>query len=125
MEEFNSFSIAIKATEKAIRQKIEKKKLADDDWELCIGLTAAQKKTCELAFELGQNEVLLEWGSKSDKIKAKKAIPLLNKKIKNIRNLDGVKIMDLQFKLEDEIELLNSELRVLNNLKSRNPRHIM
>jgi uncharacterized protein YwgA len=125
MEEFNSFSVAIKATEKAISQKTEKKKSIDADWQLCMSLTDAHKRIGELAYELGQNEGLLDWGSKSEKIKAKKAIPLLSRKIKHIQNLDGVKIMDLQFKLEDEIEVLNSELRVLNNLKSRNPRHIM
>lgn len=125
MEEFNSFTVAIKATEKEIALKEKKKKAVDDDWDLCISLTAARERVKGLFYEIGKNVGLLDWGNKAEKAEAKKAIPLLNRKVKRIQNLDGAKVMDLQFKLEKEIEELHSELRVLKSLKNRNPRHIM
>jgi hypothetical protein len=125
VEEFNNFSVAIKATTKEIALKEKKKKTVDEDWELSINYTAASEMVGKLAYELGKREGLLSWGNRTEKVEAKKAIPLLERKIKHIRNLDGVKIMDLQFKLEDDLEQLRSELRVLISLKSRSPRHMM
>lgn len=125
MDEFNSFIVAIKATNKEIALKEKKMKSVTDDWELCTNPIAANDLVLKLAHEVGKNEGLLSWGERSEKAEAKKAIPRLLREIKRVRNLNGLKIMDLQFQLKDELEILNTELRVLNSLSSRNPRHIM
>ena len=124
MEDTTFFQVAVKATERELESKKKKKVDVDADWVLSIDYEACGVKILELAREIGRNDGYLSWGTQAEKSKAKKATPKLEKEAKRLRNLDAVKIMDLQFKLDDEIEQLSSELRVLNNMSHKHPRSI-
>lgn len=121
----STFTVAILATEKAIAAKRKKLKQVKADYALAIDYEQLWARQNKINFDLGYYGELATQGKGIEKNDAKKRVAELTKEDKRLKNIDGVKLIDAEIKLENEIEILTSELRALNNLSHRNPRYIM
>jgi len=121
----SSFKVAIAATQKALDTKTKKLSQVKADWALYINCDELFRQRCDANYQLGYQSELAKVGSGSEKEQAKKRSVELAKEIKRLDKLDGLKLIDAELKLEHEIELLTSELRVLNNMSHRPPRYML
>jgi len=114
-KKFNPFSVAIVATEKAIKER-EKKITAQQQIEkLSIDLEYRAK----LLFDIGYAEGKCEFHQGQKKKAAEKELADLKRQFKRVENAYSQKSTDLLFKYEDEVNDLNHALRQLKRMENQ------
>ncbi|HGF5004104.1 TPA: hypothetical protein ACF334_004480 [Vibrio parahaemolyticus] len=115
MSKFNPFSVAVAATEKAIKERQKKITNQEQIEKLSVDLEHRAK----LLFDIGYAEGQVEHYQGQKKKEAEKRLAELNRQQKQLENAYSKKSTDRLFQLEDEVKALNSSLRHIKYLESQ------
>ncbi|HGF3735209.1 TPA: hypothetical protein ACF4EQ_004445 [Vibrio parahaemolyticus] len=115
-KKFNPFSVAVTATEKAIKER-QKKITAQQQLE---ALSLDLEYRAKLLFDIGYAEGQCEVYQGAKKQAAEKKLAELNRQLKRIENAYSQKSKDQLFRYEDEVNALKDALR---DLKRRENQH--
>lgn len=115
MSKFNPFSVAVAATEKAIKERQKKITNQEQIEKLSVDLDHRAK----LLFDIGYAEGQVEHYQGQKKKEAEKRLAELNRQQKQLENAYSKKSTDRLFQLEDEVRLLKSSLQRIKHLETQ------
>lgn len=115
VNKFNPFSVAVTATEKAIKER-QKKITAQQQLE---ALSLDLEYQAKLLFDIGYAEGQCEVYQGAKKRAAEKKLAELNRQLKRIENAYSQKSTEQLFKYEDEINTLKDALRDLKRRENQ------
>jgi len=112
------FSVAIKATEKAITAEKAKLQRVLSDVALVMNTSEFIAKCREIAIGIGESEVLMKVGKPSEKKAAQEKSVALNAELKRLRRLysNVSKLFQSEYDIKDHISELERELFTLQKL---------
>jgi len=112
------FSVAIKATEKAITAEKAKLQRVLSDVALVMNTSEFIAKCRDIAIGIGESEVLMKVGKPSEKKAAQEKNVALNAELKRLRRLysNVSKLFQSEYHIKDHISELERELFTLQKL---------